>query len=174
VLAVLAGCDQVYGLDRDGEPCPADYLPIAGAGAYKIVVEDTRWLLADAKCKRDTATAITHLVVFEDVVELGLVREAVDAQEPWEVAVGYARDATGDRTRFTAVTGAALEPDSPLWDVGEPNGTFTDPDTNKVYEESIGLTSNFLQLFDAPPMYPLEGFVCECDGEPATETFEVE
>jgi hypothetical protein len=79
-----------------------------------------------------------------------------------------------DRTRFTTVTGVPLEPDSTLWDAGEPNGIFTDPETNKVYEESIALTSNFLRLFDAPPMYPLEGFVCECDGIPATETFAIE
>lgn len=171
LLVALAGCDQVFGLERDTIPCPPEYRAVAG-GMYRFVYEPAEWLIADAKC-RSHATGATHLVVFDDLLEQQAVLAAVDLPAPWEVAVGYGRDAQSDRRTFYAVTGEVLLEESPLWAVNEPDGPLVDTNGKEI-EESIVLSSNFLSLFDAPPKFGIDGYICECDGRAATEAFDVE
>lgn len=181
-LLFVAGCDRVFGLqpltataDATVEECPADYAPIGNSTSrYRFGATPTRWPFADVDCRADTQTAITHLVVFDDVAEIAAVRSAVPLEPPWSLLVGYARDTGSDPYVFRAVTGGVLDRTSPLWADGEPNG-----DPNSVPpapEETVVYIAHATDLFDAPVDW-ITGpnpYFCECDGIRATEVFSVE
>ena len=188
VVATLSsgGCDAVYGLsgrdaavvdtatdaiDATHEQCPADYAPIANAPAgssYRIVeMENDRWLLGFVDCRNDTTTGVTHLVVFDDVIELEAIKRALPPPPSkgaaWVSWAGYARPPHSDPLLFSTVTGGDISSTDPLWGLSEPNNG----NGNGAKEETVvWIGNNISGLIDAPYDKVVNGYVCECDGIP--------
>ncbi len=172
-LASLTGCDAVFDLelpaadaalaDANLDLCPPSYAPVqGGATRYRFILDKHDWVLAQADCADDSSPPITHLVELDDLAELGAVRDAFPAPDPWEAHTGYARDTTGDPFVFHATTGTLLPLGSPLWAGMEPNGGD---------EDATFFGHNF-NLADAP--WAISRFyICECDGRPVTRTFDL-
>ncbi len=175
-VITLAGCDQGFGLapvtqDADPESCPAQgYAAIPGGSTlYRIGLEPHDWLYANEDCRKDSETGVTHLAVFDGIVELDAVRDAVSAAMPgqltWRASVGYGRDRMSDPTAFYAVTGEPIPLDSTLWTLGEPNngrGLYDEPVTHIGFE---------YRLTDSPVPGDPSLYVCECDRVPAIASF---
>lgn len=170
-VVALAGCDLVFppgefepAVDATPPPpdCPPTYHLIDGAPSeYRIVVNPMLpWLEAEQTCNADTTGQASHLVVFDDFLELAALREDMEPIGGFLAYVGYGRDTSDPPDRFTAITGEALSPVSNLWEPGEPTGGT----------EQVLYFSNVEDLIDGPHTIPLP-YVCECDGRPPTETF---
>lgn len=184
-MLLTSGCDRVYGLTGRTEPvidgsvtdteivdgapdvivdapvCPSNYTAIPGASSrYKILVDPTRdWIYALDDCRNDTpGSGITHLVVFDDTVELDAIRQALPNVASFRVWVGYGRDHDDPPFDFRSVTNVPLASSSNLWDGGEPdNGAGLEP---VVWIERVS------GLVDARLDDPVDGYVCECDFVP--------
>ncbi len=189
-ILFLASCDSVFGLGGRTEPdarlqpdvpaemCGADarYEPIADTPArspYRIVeTSPLSWAEAFDDCRNDSMTGITHLVVFDDLIELASVR-AVSPRRPkesWYAWAGYARDHQGPALEFTAVTGQPLSTTSLLWASGEPNDGVQSPKTPTPREETIvWWADNNSGIVDGPYDWTVEGYICECDGQPTID-----
>ncbi len=188
-MLLTGGCDVVYGLeDRppidarvadadanaaidapvdmmiDALVCPIDYIPIAGTLAtsrYRIVTDGGRnWIYALDDCRNDTpGIGFTHLVVFDDTVELDRIQKALPPMSGFLAWVGYGRDITDGPLDFRSVTNVSISDMSPLWVVGEPNnGTGN--------ETVVWIANNNSGMVDAQTTDTVGGYVCECDFVP--------
>jgi len=186
-LAVLAGCDIVVGVrhvsespaDGPQEACPTfGYGAVGGApstSTYRYVQPaGIPWDSAELDCEADSLSKITHLVVFDDPSEEAALRGLVQpAPQYWQVFVGYARSSNangGAPFNFKAVTGETLEIDSPLWE--KVNGVEPDNGGASGGEETITFFEMTRNMSDAPANIAL-GYICECDGKPANQTFQI-
>ena len=180
-LLLCAGCDRVFGLDRDvdaGLPidgnfdaslamCPPEYQPVPGAETRYLFVPTLRmWPEAQADCADDSPDSITHLVEFTDHVELEAVRTAVPFPSSWNAWTGYARDTGSNPYVFFASTGPVLPLGSPVWAPMEPDGPVS------VSEETVTFFNYEHAVADGPPTLEA-AYICECDGRPVTRTFAV-
>jgi hypothetical protein len=191
VLFVLASCDYVFRLDRvervdapididAGEACRADYAAVDNAplrSRYRFVTDFVAWPDAEADCEDDSATTITHLVVFDeidaDIDELRAVRNWVIAKRVEETGVGgfdawagVGRDAVSPTPlQFYAVTGEAMPQMGPPWETNEPNNG-AGAGTN----EPVAWFNDDFDLLDGPTTLRLM-YVCECDHRAVTMHF---
>jgi hypothetical protein len=177
IAVALAGCDRVLGLgpivpDPDApidEPCPADFGPITGApptSRYLYSAVPLVWQYAETTCEMATTTKITHLVVFDDMVEITMLGAFIQTQGlaiDRHVQAGFARDTGSDPNVFFAVTGAEVDAGNPLWQMGEPNGAPPNEETTTWFDGYHLLTDG---LWSLPQAY-----LCECDHHPVTRTF---
>jgi len=183
----LLGCDVVFRLDDlviddaavpdiaidAGEACRADYSVVsdtAPGSKYRFVNSITTWADAEADCENDSLTNITHLVVFDDLLELRGVRNYVIAEVVFETGgafqafAGYGRNLADDWQQFYAVTGEALPKTGPPWHTVEPNnGSGGTP-------EPVVFFSREYDLMDAPTTFT-GTYVCECDHRSVTKVF---
>lgn len=174
IVLALSGCDRLFSgdyvplADAAGEDCPTTYTVGVGAKRYRSVEAANDWSYADADCRDDTTTSITHLPVFETVAELDELRTLLVTPRSWTVPVGYARNIGEAPPVYRAVTGGLLSTSSPLWEPSEPDGANL-PDETAVY------VTGQVRLFDAPPLWNAGPFpyICQCDGIPATEVFDL-
>lgn len=176
----VAGCDRLLTLpafsrdasidvapDVTDEPCPASYAPLPGGpanSAYRYEPSLMTWALAETACEAATPRShITHLVVFDDTVEIALARTLIANAEM--VHAGFAHDTgAADPRIFHTVTGMQIDQTSIVWDVGEPDGT------SGTNEETVTWFGSSHLLVDSP--YNLAfPFLCECDHHAATMTF---
>jgi hypothetical protein len=166
----LAGCDLVFapgGLPpgdagQDAEECPGTYVAVDGAPSQYRIVESPMlpWLEAEGACEADTVSGETHLVVFDDYLELAALREHMVPLGGYTAHVGYGRDAGDQPDMFTAVTGEPLSSASNLWEPGEPTGGT----------EQVVFFTSIEDLTDGPHAMA-RIYVCECDGRRPTKTF---
>jgi len=171
-LLLLAGCDQVFGLERDPSEnaCPGTYAPIENAPyLYRLDDRLLDWQAAADECRGDTVAHITHLVVFDDTTDLVAVQSALLGGMPpfVYVHVGYARDASAaplERASFRSVIDTEVY--APLWNVSE-------PDNHMQRGETIVALGAASKLVDSAPRTPSH-FICACDQQVANKTFEVE
>jgi hypothetical protein len=187
-MLLVGGCDVVYGLHGRTEPrddaaiadaaidggadaidaalvCPTDYSAFAGTPAtsrYKIMVRPESWTYGLDDCRNDTpGSGITHLVVFDDVVERDAIQDALPQGGTFRAWVGYARDITGQPLLFRSVTNVALATTSSLWRTGE-------PDNGNAPETVVWFSNDNDGIVDARTTDPIDGYVCECDFVPTT------
>lgn len=176
-VIALGGCDQVFQLDgrtedadaAPAEPCPPDgtYQPLADAptaSRYRFVDMPATWSRAFDDCRNDSATGVTHLIVFDDTSEFSVVQAAAfqRARVGWGAWAGYARDWNTPPFQFRAVTGEPIAPSSPLWAASEPDNGGPDGS-----ETVVRWGEAFDGLVDAPWDFAApDGYVCECDGTP--------
>jgi len=183
----LAGCDVVFRLDDlkvddggtpdiaidAGEACRADYGTVSDTptrSKYRFVNTYLTWKEAEADCENDSATNITHLVVFDDEAELRGVRNFVIAEVVFETGgafqahLGYGRNLADDATEFYAVTGEALPTSGPPWQLNEPNNGMGGA------PEPVVWFSREFDLVDGPTTF-MTVYVCECDHRPVTNMF---
>jgi hypothetical protein len=175
VIALLAGCDSILGLETEIGPdagsehstaaCPAEYTTQIGTKWYRFVAPKMRyWLDADLDCRDDSSPSITHLPVLDDQTELALLHAAVPEPVPWIIYVGYARDVHVDPPAFRAVTGAPLLADSTMWTTDDPDGGA----------DTVVKMSDNSELFDDLPGSGPSLYFCQCDGVAATEVFNLQ
>ncbi|HUS29335.1 MAG TPA: C-type lectin domain-containing protein [Kofleriaceae bacterium] len=189
-LVALAGCDKLFsvthvplhvdsGADAPLEACPTvDYVAVGGTAQtskYRYVSpKGLPWDAAELDCETDSLTKITHLVVFDDPSEMAAVRSLVPASPPyWQVFTGYARNADaqgGIPFSFTSVTGTPIEASSPIWE--KVNGVEPDNGGTMFPEETITFFEMTRNLTDGPASMQL-GYICECDGKVANQTFKI-
>ncbi|HTL38971.1 MAG TPA: hypothetical protein VL326_37825 [Kofleriaceae bacterium] len=187
-LLTITGCDSVFSVDHvrltidapvDAvEPCPSmNYVTVNGApptSTYRYVPNmGFTWDAAALACKSDSMTGVTHLVVFETVGEMSAVRSLVPPTPPyWQVFTGYARNSNshgGSPFQFTSVTGVPLAQTDSIWETA----SYVEPDDGGVGgQETITFFEMTRNLTDGPADIQ-RGFLCECDGTPANQMFQI-
>lgn len=155
--AEVDGDGQPVGPDAFVPTCPASYTEtIPGSvSRYRVVTTGAAWLDAQADCADDGDG--THLLVVSTDIELqGLA--PFTPQERW---LGHSdRAADGTWLSVTDENGlAGIEATtSPPWAAGEPDGSG-----------SCALILADLRLRDRDCI-AVQGFLCECDGQPVNNS----
>jgi hypothetical protein len=185
-LLAAVGCDRILNLDEvkafhDAPPedafvledCPADYVSIAGTdpnSRYKLHTDTLVWPYAESSCEGESKTKITHLVVFDDEIEIQMV-ETSSVIQGWDyIHAGFARDACSDWMTFYAVTGGQLPYGDPRWHVNEPDGSGT-CGTGATEETATWFGQNGGHYVTDGPWKDMFVYLCECDHVPVSRTF---
>lgn len=155
---VDAGVDDAPDVDATVTPdgptvnCPATYTTMIGTRYYRVIATAAVWSTQRAACAADAAN--TYLAIPADQTELTGIVTAGGAR----VWVGI-DDQTTEGT-YATVRGGTIAPNSPLWDVGEPDD---DPLVGAGPGDCVvAVNTNGNQIADerCDRTYPA---VCECE-----------
>jgi hypothetical protein len=162
MLMLVAGCDGVFGLERDDVvlACPASFREVAGS-FYLRQDDPATWHAAESACEalRDhQLTGQIHLAVVESDVELAAIAADLSIDTYWLGHTNLAPPGT-----FVPVTPEVVDwPSSamPPWAGGQPNN-------NGGNQHCLFVDGNGL-LDDKSCTADSFRFVCECDRFPST------
>lgn len=136
-----------------GPGCPASYAAVAGqTSRYRAITAAASWSAAQTDCADDGVG--THLVVIDDAAENLVVDGLTGASVAWigfsdRITEGTFRAVTGPTVTFTA------------WGADNPNGGAVQ-DCVAIYMGDL--------WGDGDCVYPMPGYVCECDGVASDST----
>ena len=130
------------------DPCAATYMMV-GTSSYRFTATGASWDVAEHACEADGRG--THLVVFDDTLEMNRVEAMVNGTLLW---VGITDRVTD--TRFLDVMGQAPM-FLPSWQGPDPS--FPGPGC-------VQFNPSSRLIHDQDCSAPV-GYVCECDGIPA-------
>jgi hypothetical protein len=132
--------------DAGPEPCAATYTTMIGQSYYRFTATGTSWDIAERACEADGRGS--HLVVFDDSLEMNMVEAMVSGVVLW---IGITDRVTDDS--FLAVIGGRPQ-FLPAWQIPDPSfpgpGCVQfDPSSRLIHDQDCATQV---------------AYVCECDG----------